>query len=389
MSKANLMPVLLLYLLVKGLTAYAQEFDGTIAWPLCGRIIENPPAGWNEADGCPPERWGNPNHTDLPLSSTYGPRQKASEGYRYDYHRGLDIPTPEGTPMFAIADGLVKIAGNHSAYSDPLIQIRHYRPGYASCKPVGCYHSNYMHIQSWVVAANQKVSKGELIGYTGTSASGFEHLHFELRNAPAFDYYSRWQRDAIHPLRLLPYSDASTPAISFDSVDTSNPGAPIVEMTVTSERVDITRIELSVYDADNQIVQQPGNVADSRGYHVQPSWFDMEKFNFQYSHKNSRRYPWSSFSVDGVNQCPFAAAHDQFYDANVHLDAQTPIDSSVGEFNGITIAPARYNSNSNEYSLTLIFNELRGPVQCMKATVTFASDGGTATQWWGDCAQLH
>ena len=42
---------------------------------------------------------------------------------RYDFHRGVDIPTPEGTPVYAIDDGKVKIAGNHPAYSDMLVQV--------------------------------------------------------------------------------------------------------------------------------------------------------------------------------------------------------------------------------------------------------------------------
>ena len=101
------------------------------------------------------------------------------------------------------------IAGNHPSYSDPLVQLRHFRPGETSCDSVGCYHSNYMHVSQALVAEDDVVSKGDLIGYTGASASLFEHLHFEIRNAPAFDTLSRWQRDAINPLGVLPYQDSS------------------------------------------------------------------------------------------------------------------------------------------------------------------------------------
>ena len=44
---------------------------------------------------------------DLPHSSAYGPRLKASEDFRYDYHQGIDIPTPLNTPLLAVADGTV------------------------------------------------------------------------------------------------------------------------------------------------------------------------------------------------------------------------------------------------------------------------------------------
>ncbi|MFQ5792537.1 MAG: hypothetical protein ACE5JI_18865, partial [Acidobacteriota bacterium] len=66
-------------------------YDPDPAWPLCGRIAQDPPAGWDEFDGCPESRHGNARFSDAPFSSTFGPRQKASEDYRYDFHRGLDI----------------------------------------------------------------------------------------------------------------------------------------------------------------------------------------------------------------------------------------------------------------------------------------------------------
>ncbi|HSF93735.1 MAG TPA: peptidoglycan DD-metalloendopeptidase family protein, partial [Thermohalobaculum sp.] len=85
------------------------------------------------------------------------------------------------------------------------MQIRHYRPGHTSCSEVGCYHSNYMHLTSAVVNIDEAVSKGDLVGYTGESGSGFAHLHFEIRDAPPNDPTSSWQRDAITALGVLPY----------------------------------------------------------------------------------------------------------------------------------------------------------------------------------------
>ena len=365
----------------------AAQFDPMPAWPLCGRISENPPLNWNDTDGCPSQRWGNSDDTDLPLSSTFGPRQKASENFRYDYHRGIDIPTEVGTPVFAIADGMVMIAGNHSSYSDPLIQIRHYRPGYSSCAKVGCYYSNYLHLGKWVVSVDKPVSKGELIGYSGQAIGGFSHLHFEIRNPLSFDYFSSWQRDAIHPLQVLPYSEPSVPTITFDLVDTRIPESPVVQITTTTPRLDVTRIELVIYDSNYNVVTQPGNTANANGYHVNPAWFDLNEWNFQYSHQDNNLFPWSSFGKGGDNECPYSENHGLNYDANVHLDVQEPSDLQVGRFNGFRIAPALYNSNITNYSLTLTFNKLKGPAHCIEAFVSLAT-ADTITQHWGDCSKL-
>ncbi len=366
--------------------ASAQQYDPTPAWPLCGRIAETPPQGWAEADGCPSERWGDPAFTDLPLESTYGPRELTSENSRYDFHRGIDIPTPIGTPVFAIADGEVIIAGNHSGYSDPLVQLRHFRPGLASCSGVGCYHSNYMHLSGWAVAADDVISKGDLIGYTGESASGFDHLHFELRDAPADDVFSRWQRDTVHTLFVLPYQDATSPTVTLGPVDQSDPLAPVVEITVTAQRVDINRAELYVYDDATLHVTQPGNTPDTRGYNVYPSWFDMDVWNRQYTHKDSTNVPWESFGAGGVNECPYYADHGASYNANVHMDAQDPADFHDGLFNGVTIRTADYDPPA-DYFLGLTFHELVGPARCVAAKVTM-TDGDTATQTWGDWGGL-
>ena len=204
----------------------AASIDPESAWPLCGRITENPPQAWQAADGCPPSRFGGAGYSDEPLSATFGPRPLFSEDNRYDFHRGVDIATPTGTPFFAIADGVVMIAGNHPSYSDPLVSVRHFQAGEDSCEPSGCYHSLNLHVSQWVVSESEQVVKGQLLGYTGASDSGFQHLHFEVRKAPAFDPYSAWSRDAVHPLSVLPYeAPDNTASISMKWISATRPPA--------------------------------------------------------------------------------------------------------------------------------------------------------------------
>ena len=42
---------------------------------------------------------------------------------RYDFHRGVDIPIPLYSNVYAIADGTVRIAGSHPLYSDGVVQV--------------------------------------------------------------------------------------------------------------------------------------------------------------------------------------------------------------------------------------------------------------------------
>lgn len=370
-------------------SSVAEKFDTTPAWPLCGRIAENPPANWKPEDGCPSDRWGNPDYSDAPFSSTFGPRQKASESYRYDFHRGVDIPSANLTPVFAIAKGVVRKSGYDPAYSDPLIQLRHYRPDYwGSCyRGSGCYASNYMHLSQWVVSIGDVVEKGDLIGYTGESESGFGHLHFEIRDAPGkHDAYSAWQRDAIHPLKVLPYHDTDTEniALTIDSVDRTVPTQPIVTVTATllnSAELDLNNIELELYQKESNgsltPVPQSGEIStritpESIGYYLNPSWYDIEQFNRQYSYKNSSKYPWSSFQCGGSYESPYCNILPSSYNANIHLDHATSYDHKVGDFNGLLIAPSQFNTYSSNYRLTITFTQLDGVEDgknlCVKAS---------------------
>lgn len=68
---------------------------------------------------------GSFSQPDLPQSSPFGPRLKASESFRYDWHRGVDIPTPIGTPLLcAMENCSVRISGVNENYEDPLVQLK-------------------------------------------------------------------------------------------------------------------------------------------------------------------------------------------------------------------------------------------------------------------------
>lgn len=104
------------------------------------------------------------------VSSEFGHRNSPFTGQR-EFHKGLDISAPPGTPVYAPADGKVTFSGKDGAYGTTLV-MNHGRG----------LTSRYAHLQRYLVEKNQKVSRGQLIGYVGnTGRSTGPHLHYEVR----------------------------------------------------------------------------------------------------------------------------------------------------------------------------------------------------------------
>jgi len=88
----------------------------------------------------------------------------------YRKHTGVDITAPQGTPVYATADGVVSRQQTAIGYGIHII-IDH---GYS-------YQTLYGHLSKKAVKAGQKVKRGELIGYVGnTGYSLGPHLHYEV-----------------------------------------------------------------------------------------------------------------------------------------------------------------------------------------------------------------
>ena len=105
-------------------------------------------------------------------------RMASGYGYRTDpftkirkFHFGMDFTAPRGTPIFATGDGIVTRADNGATGYGNHIRIDH---GYG-------YVSLYAHLYKYNVSKNQKVKRGDLIGYVGsTGRSEAPHLHYEI-----------------------------------------------------------------------------------------------------------------------------------------------------------------------------------------------------------------
>jgi murein DD-endopeptidase MepM/ murein hydrolase activator NlpD len=105
-------------------------------------------------------------------------RMASGYGYRSDpftkarkFHRGMDFTAPRGTPVYATGNGVVKRADRRSSGYGRHIRIDH---GFG-------YTSLYAHLYKYVVKRGQKVKRGDLIGFVGsTGRSQAPHLHYEI-----------------------------------------------------------------------------------------------------------------------------------------------------------------------------------------------------------------
>jgi murein DD-endopeptidase MepM/ murein hydrolase activator NlpD len=125
-----------------------------------------------------------------PVSNKDLSRIASGFGYRIDpvykttkFHAGLDFAAPQGTPIYATANGTVITAGNTGNGYGNHVVINH---GYG-------YETLYGHMFRVKARVGQKVKRGEIIGYVGsTGKSTGPHCHYEVhRNGDPVDpvYY--------------------------------------------------------------------------------------------------------------------------------------------------------------------------------------------------------
>lgn len=103
------------------------------------------------------------------MGSGFGWRRDPFTGLR-QFHRGIDVSAPTGSPIIAPADGLVTSAERHSGFGN-LLTMTH-GDGVTTL---------YGHLSGFKVQPGQKVRRGDviaLVGSTGRATS--PHLHYEV-----------------------------------------------------------------------------------------------------------------------------------------------------------------------------------------------------------------
>jgi murein DD-endopeptidase MepM/ murein hydrolase activator NlpD len=104
------------------------------------------------------------------ITSGVGDRVSPMTG-RIEFHSGLDIPNPTGTPVYAPGNGTVEAAGEMNGNGRTVV-LNHGQG----------ITTQYLHLSKINVNPGEQVRKGQQIAEVGsTGQSTSPHLHYEVR----------------------------------------------------------------------------------------------------------------------------------------------------------------------------------------------------------------
>jgi murein DD-endopeptidase MepM/ murein hydrolase activator NlpD len=150
---------------------------------------------------------GDPDDDKPVITGSFGKRKaNASRGMMHSIHKGIDLRAPEGTKVFAVADGTIaplysKLKmGNWG--NSIVLKVTNSPASY-----------RYAHLSKFLVKSGDKVKKGDVIALSGHTGVKEPHLHFEyypkgdLAVNPLNDPDGRWK------FTLSPPGVSGTPSI--------------------------------------------------------------------------------------------------------------------------------------------------------------------------------
>ncbi len=117
-----------------------------------------------------PSIWPTSGHITSPYGYRFSPFGESSGLHAGGFHEGIDIANKPDTPIVATADGVVRYSGWSSGFG-VMVLVDH---GFG-------YSTLYGHTAKVVVKVGDRVTRGQLIAYMGTTGrSTGNHLHYEV-----------------------------------------------------------------------------------------------------------------------------------------------------------------------------------------------------------------
>ena len=160
------------------------------------------------------------------MNTSFGPRIDAD---KWDFHDGIDLPAPVGTPVFAMRAGKIFRAGP----GEPDRNVKGFHSRHVLIETEDAFGDKvylvYLHLDSIApaISVGANVSQGQLIGTVGEDDASYPHLHFEFRKG------SPSEKASVHPLNYL--HSTATPSFTAPLLDRCNRSQSSVTLRLTFE----------------------------------------------------------------------------------------------------------------------------------------------------------
>ncbi len=190
------------------------------------------------------------------MNTSFGPRIDAD---KWDFHDGIDLPAPIGTPVFAMHGGKILRAGP----GEPDENVRGFHSRHVLIEVEDSSGDKvylvYLHLDSIApgITLGANVSQGQLIGTVGEDDASYPHLHLEFRKG------SPSERASVHPLNYLPYT--GTLSFSGPVLNRCNRSASTIAVQITFEadsklQADLLGAEVNLLEDGQSLDASPRKV---------------------------------------------------------------------------------------------------------------------------------
>lgn len=176
-------------------------------------------------------KWNNPvddvvRNAKITYSTPYMGDYKLDGLENAGSHLAVDIKVPEGTPVYAMANGVVAKSSNQSDGFGVHVVLKHNNfPDLDNPNKKEVLYSSYSHMSQSLVSVGDVVTKGQQIGLSGhTGTATTPHLHFQLDNEKA----------TFHPFWPFTWQEASAAGLDFFSAVNAGLGQELALQTTVN-----------------------------------------------------------------------------------------------------------------------------------------------------------
>jgi predicted flap endonuclease-1-like 5' DNA nuclease len=179
------------------------------------------------------------------LTQAFGVRPEFYKKFGLPGHEGLDFQAPEGSEIYAVADGFVsdvRLDGNadpaHKPYGNQ-VRVQH----------EGGFTTVYAHLSNVVVSQGQAVQAGQLVGLSGNTGNSFgAHLHLTLKKEGATS-----SGETDYPYDIVDPTPYLEPFDGGEGAEPDPPAEPFMQVKVHSPEVGYLNVRRAPYVGSEQV----------------------------------------------------------------------------------------------------------------------------------------